>query len=88
MEKEKGAPIVALLGIFTLAWVLVFVGTVIIFEFIIPFSFSSFFYNSIAKAVFTTILAMVWLYLLLLLRNVAVKRLLSPRNHSSWKKDV
>jgi len=83
LEKKKGTPIISLLGIFTLAWVLVLVGTVIIFEFIIPFSFASVFYNSIAKAVFATILAVVWLYLLVLLRNLMVKRLLSPRNSAS-----
>jgi hypothetical protein len=72
LEKEK--PMVALFAIFTVAWLLVLIGTIVIFEFIVPFHYWGGIYDSVAKAVFTTILALVWLYSLAFLRNVFVKR--------------
>ena len=72
-----------LITIFTLAWVLVLVGSAMIFEVIVPISFwNNFFYDSITKAVLVTILVLVWLYALLLLRDIAVKRSLFPKKKS------
>lgn len=63
-----------LLGIFTAAWALVLIGTVLIFAFIIPLNpFQSFFENSIIKGVLTTILVGVWLLLFLEMRNAMVR---------------
>jgi hypothetical protein len=72
MEKEK--PVVALFAVFTIAWVLVLIGTIIIFEFIVPFHYWGGIYDSIAKGTFTTVLALVWLYTLAFLRDIVVKR--------------
>jgi hypothetical protein len=72
LEKEK--PMLALFAIFTIAWLLVLIGTIIIFKFIVPFYYWGGIYDSIAKGVFTTILALVWLYSLAFLRDIIVKR--------------
>jgi hypothetical protein len=72
LEKEK--PMLALFAIFTIAWLLVLIGTIIIFKFIVPFYYWGRIYDSIAKGVFTTILALVWLYSLAFLRDIIVKR--------------
>lgn len=77
MEKER--PIQILLVIFTIAWLLVLIGSVLIFEFIIPFHYWGGFSDSVAKGVFATILGLVWLYILALLRNLLVKRTIPTR---------
>jgi uncharacterized membrane protein (UPF0182 family) len=70
-------PLLLLLAVFALAWLLVLVGTVVIFELIVPFYYFEIpFYNSIMKGVFSTILGVVWLFLLGLLRNLLVRRTL------------
>lgn len=80
MEKEKERPIFILLAIFTVAWLLVLVGSVVIFKFIIPFHYWGGFTDSIAKGVFATVLGLVWLYVLALLRNLLVRKTIPTRN--------
>jgi hypothetical protein len=68
-------PVKTLMLIFTAVWVLVLVGTILIFEFIVPFNpLNSFFLNSTLKGVLSLILAGVWVYLFASLRNVVMKR--------------
>ena len=68
-------PVRTLIGIFTAVWVLVLVGTILIFEFIVPFNpFHSFFLNSILKGVLSLTLAAVWVFLFAELRNIVMKR--------------
>jgi hypothetical protein len=64
----------ALLALFTIAWLLVLIGTVLIFDFIVPFHHWGGIYDSVAKGIFATILGLVWLYALALMRDVFVKR--------------
>jgi hypothetical protein len=64
----------ALFAIFTVAWLLVLVGSIIIFEIIVPFHYWGGIYDSAAKGIFTTILGLVWLYAFVLLRDIFVKR--------------
>ncbi len=73
----------ALFTIFTIAWLLVLVGTIIIFEFIVPFHYWGGIYDSVAKGIFTTILGLVWLYALVLLRDVFVKRNILTKKQES-----
>lgn len=63
-----------LFAIFTMAWLLVLIGTVLIFDFIVPFHYWGGIYDSAAKGVFATILGIVWLYALNLMRDVFVRR--------------
>lgn len=77
MTRET--PMLTLIGIFTIAWLLVLGGTVIIFHLIVPFSYWGGFADSIAKGIFTTVLGLVWLYALSLLRNLIVKLSLPER---------
>jgi len=62
-----------LIGIFTVAWVLVLVGTVIIFEYIVPLDIFHSFLDSIVKGVLATILVIVWLFLFVKMRNFMIR---------------
>jgi pilus assembly protein TadC len=86
MEKER--PIFILLAIFTIAWLLVLVGSAVIFEFIVPFHYWGGFTDRIAKGVFATVLGLVWLYALALLRNLLVRRTIPTRNKSAISSQV
>lgn len=71
---------ISLVAVFAIAWLLVLLGVIVIFEFIVPFQFCSCFYDSVAKGVFATVLSVAWLFALVLMRNVLVRRtLLSKR---------
>ncbi len=62
-----------LIGIFTAAWLLVLIGTVIIFEYIVPLDIFHSFLDSIVKGFLTMILVVVWLYLFVRMRNLMVR---------------
>lgn len=62
-----------LIGIFTAAWVLVLVGTIIVFGFIIPLVVFHSFLDGILKGILATILVLIWLFLFVQMRNVMVK---------------
>jgi hypothetical protein len=81
MEKQR--PIFILLGIFTIAWLLVLIGSVVIFEFIIPFHYWGGFTDSIAKGAFATVLGLIWLYALALLRNLLAKKTIPTQSKAS-----
>lgn len=72
--KEEKKSLWELIGIFTAAWVLVLVGTGIIFDGIVPLNvFHSFFLNSVLKGILATALVIAWLVLFLEMRNRMVK---------------
>jgi hypothetical protein len=78
--------ILPLVGIIGLAWVLVFLGSYIIFELIV--SFEPFpennhifaFLNSLLEVVFSAILVLVWIVIMIKLRNLYIKKKLSNRS--------
>ena len=63
-----------MIGIFTLSWILVLVGAIIIFKLIVPFSYCKCFGDGILKGVFATLLGGAWLVAMILMRNVMVRR--------------
>ncbi|NWG09365.1 MAG: hypothetical protein HXX80_03490 [Nitrososphaerales archaeon] len=75
--------ILPLMGIIGLAWALVFFGSYMIFGLIVPFEpfpendhiFT--FLNSLLKVVLSAILALVWIVIMIELRNLYIKRNLS-----------
>ena len=60
--------------IFTAVWALVLMGTIIIFEFIVPFVIFHSILNGILKAALSTVLVVVWLFLFVAMRNAMVRR--------------
>ena len=62
-----------LIGIFTAAWALVLVGTIIIFEYIVPIVIFRNILDGIVKGVLAMILVLIWLFLFIQMRNVMVK---------------
>ncbi len=72
MPGERN-PVITLIGIFTAAWLLVLVGTVLIFEYIVPLTIFHSFLDGIVKGVLATILVLIWLLLFDEMRNVMVK---------------
>ena len=66
-------PVRVLIGIFTAAWVLVLVGTIIVFGFIIPLVVFHSFLDGILKGILATLLVLFWLFLFVQMRNVMVK---------------
>jgi hypothetical protein len=62
-----------LIGIFTAAWVLVLLGTVLIFEYIVPLAIFHSFLDSIVKGILATVLVAVWLLLFVGMRNIMVR---------------
>jgi hypothetical protein len=69
---EERDPIKTLLVIFTAAWALVLIGTVLIFEYIVPLDILHSFLDGIVKGVLATILVIIWLLLFVAMRNVMV----------------
>jgi hypothetical protein len=59
-----------LIGIFTAVWILVLVGTVVIFEFIVPLVVFHSFLDSVLKGVLASILGLVWLFLFYEMQNL------------------
>ena len=75
----KSNPLLLLIVIFTATWALVLVGTIIIFEFIVPFVFFHSLLDSILKATLSTVLVVVWLFLFVAMRNAMVRRQLHSK---------
>jgi hypothetical protein len=61
------------MGIFTAAWVLVLLGTILVFGFIIPLQVFHSFLDGILKGILATVLVLIWLFLFVQMRNVMVK---------------
>jgi hypothetical protein len=64
----------AIFGILTAIWLLVLVGTVLIFHFIVPLTIFHSFLDSITKAILATILVLVWLGAFIGLTNAFVRK--------------
>ena len=80
---KKGDPVQMLLAIFAAIWLLVLMGAIIIFEFIVPLAVFHSFLDSVLKGVLATILAVIWLALFVALRNLMVRRQLFPANNTA-----
>ncbi|MHB8566663.1 MAG: hypothetical protein ACYC7D_08395 [Nitrososphaerales archaeon] len=77
MEKDQS--FIGLITIFAIAWLLVLLGAIVIFEFIIPFEFCSCFYDGILKGLLTSILAVAWLVAMITMRNSIVRKRILQR---------
>ena len=75
----KSNPLLLLIVIFTATWALVLVGTIIIFEFIVPFVFFHSLLDGVLKAALSTVLVVVWLFLFVAMRNAMVRRQLHSK---------
>jgi len=62
-----------LIGIFTAVWILVLVGTVIVFEYIVPLAVFHSFLDSVLKGILATILVVVWLFLFYEMQKMMVR---------------
>jgi hypothetical protein len=62
------------MAILSAIWFLVLFGTILIFQFIVPFAYFHSFLDSILKGVFTTILVVIWLLVFVGLTNSFVRR--------------
>ncbi len=69
----RKSPLPALVGILTAAWILILVGAVIIFNYIVPFSYFHTYADSVAKGVFGTVSALVWLLAMVKMRDYFVR---------------
>jgi hypothetical protein len=70
---ETSNPIIMLIGIFTAAWILVLLGTVLIFEYIVPLVIFHSILDGIVKGILATILVVIWLGLFIGMRNVMIR---------------
>lgn len=71
---ERDYSFIGLLATFAIAWLLVLLGTIVIFEVIIPFQYFRYILDGILKGVFTLILAVVWLAAMIGMRNYIVRK--------------
>jgi hypothetical protein len=55
------------------AWALVLVGTILIFEYIVPLVIFHSFLDSVVKGILATLLVGVWLYLFVKMRNYMIR---------------
>lgn len=60
--------------VFAIAWLLVLLGTIIIFKVIVPFRYCACFSDNILKGVLASIMGVVWLLAMVFMRNVIVRR--------------
>lgn len=67
-------PVRTLIGIFTLVWILVLVGTIIIFRYIVPLDLFHSYLDNVLKGVLSAILGLIWIALFVELRNIMIKR--------------
>jgi ethanolamine transporter EutH len=65
--------------IFAAAWLLILAGAVIVFRVIVPLTICDCFANSVAKGVLATLLSVVWLSILVAMRNLVVRRTLMKK---------
>ena len=63
-----------LMTIFSIVWILILAGTIIIFEFIVPLKIFQGLLNGLVQGGLTLILALVWVGIFLFMRNQMVKR--------------
>jgi hypothetical protein len=68
------SPFFLLIVIFAIAWVLILAGAVVIFEFIVPFSYFHNYTDNILKGVMGTIVALFWLFAMVKMRDYFVEK--------------
>ena len=78
-KKEPNRPYAEMIAIFTISWLLVLVGAIIIFRYVVPFNYCNCSNDSILKGVFAVILSGVWLLAMILMRDVMVRRTILRR---------
>jgi len=78
-KREPNKPYAEMIGIFTISWLLVLGGVIIIFKLIVPLSYCHCFVDNVLKGVSATILAGLWLGAMLVMRNVMVRRTIFRR---------
>ncbi|MCP8304098.1 MAG: hypothetical protein H3Z50_01295 [archaeon] len=73
-----------LMGIIGVAWLLVFLGSYIIFHLIVPIDlfpgrtdYIFTFFNSLLKVTLSTVLSVMWILIMIKLRDIYIKRKLS-----------
>ncbi|MGQ9469211.1 MAG: hypothetical protein ACUVTD_05225 [Nitrososphaerales archaeon] len=73
-----------LMGIISFTWALVFLGSYIIFNLIVPINifpgktdYASIFINSLLKVILSAILALLWIVIMIKLRDLYIKKKLS-----------
>jgi hypothetical protein len=67
-----------LLAIFTVAWALIFLGSALIFLLIVRLELPNAFVNASAKVAISAVLALIWLWIFMKLRDLYVRRYLRP----------
>ena len=75
----RDSSMAALYGIFGASWLLVLLGAIIVFKFIVPLSFCGCFYDGAAKAALAALLGATWLLIMVAMRNFLVGRTLTKR---------
>ena len=78
-KREPNKPYAEMIGIFTLSWLLVLLGAIIIFKYIVPLHYCECFNDSILKGVFALILAGAWLLSMIVMRDVMIRRTIFRR---------
>lgn len=71
-----------MLATFAIAWLLVLLGTIVIFELIVPFQYFGNIFDGVLKGVFTLILAVVWLVAMVGMRDYIVRRRILSRKEA------
>ena len=71
---QGNRPFLGLAIIFTISWSLVLLGVIVIFEFIVPFTYCSCFYDNVLKGLMGLVLGGVWLAAMIFMRNIYVGR--------------
>ncbi|MGI0079687.1 MAG: hypothetical protein ACRECH_08685 [Nitrososphaerales archaeon] len=80
------SPLISLFGILTAAWLLILVGVVVIFNYIVPFSYFHSYADSVAKGGFGTIVSLLWLFAMVKMRDYFVRtRILRNQTVTSEK---
>ncbi|MGI0092205.1 MAG: hypothetical protein ACREBS_10900 [Nitrososphaerales archaeon] len=83
MTDKRRDPVQMLAVIFAAIWLLVLIGTIIVFRYIVPIMIFHSFLDSILKGVLATMLVVIWLALFVALRNAMVRRQLLPAKEKS-----
>lgn len=79
----RDSSMTSLFGIFGAAWLLVLLGAIIVFKFIVPFTFCDCIYDGVVKAALAALLSAAWLLIMVAMRNFLVSRTLAKSPSSS-----
>jgi ethanolamine transporter EutH len=73
--------------VFAAAWLVILGGAVVVFRVIVPLTICHCFYDSVAKGAFATVLSVVWLGILVAMRNYVVRKTLSVRREPAARRE-